>query len=345
MNTNRAWLIFSLLAALLLLSALLNLTMGSVAIPVVEIWNMIWGAEPATNSWHTIIWELRIPKMITAAMAGSGLAVSGLLMQTLFRNPLAGPFVLGISTGASLGVALLILAAEVLGIIWIGSWGAWSTVLAAISGSALVMLLMVSASFFIDDSMTLLIIGLMLGSLSGAIVSILQYFSQAQEIQSYLLWTFGNLGGVYGTKLWIMVSVTMLGLLCTLVLIKPLNGLLLGEAYATSLGVSVKRLRLSILGVTALLAGAITAFCGPLAFVGIAVPHLCRVLFKASNHQVLFPACVLMGAVVMLMCDTVAQIPGSAQTLPINAITSLIGAPVVILILLRNRKLGKSFAR
>ncbi len=345
MNTNRAWLIFLLLGVTLFFSALLNLAMGSVAIPVTEIWNMIWGAEPAHNSWYTIIWELRIPKMITAAMAGSGLAVSGLLMQTLFRNPLAGPFVLGISTGASLGVALLILAAEVLGILWIGSWGAWSTVLAAISGSALVMLLMVSASFFIDDSMTLLIIGLMLGSLSGAIVSILQYFSQAQEIQSYLLWTFGNLGGVYGTKLWIMVAVTVLGLVCTLMLIKPLNGLLLGEAYATSLGVSVKRLRLAILGVTALLAGGITAFCGPLAFVGIAVPHLCRVLYKSSNHQVLFPACVLMGAVVMLLCDTAAQIPGSAQTLPINAITSLIGAPVVIAILLRNRKLGKSFAR
>ena len=220
-----------------------------------------------------------------------------------------------------------------------------TTVLAAVCGSAAIMLIMVGASFFVNDSMTLLIIGLMLGSLSGAIVSILQYFSEAQEIQSYLLWTFGNLSGVYGTKLVIMTIVVLFGLLWTLIILKPLNSLLLGEDYATSLGVSVKQTRFVILGITALLAGGITAFCGPLAFVGIAVPHFCRVLFKTSSHMVLFPTCILIGAIVLLLCDTIAQLPGSAQTLPINAITSLIGAPVVIAILLRNRKLGKSFAK
>ena len=207
------------------------------------------------------------------------------------------------------------------------------------------MMVILAASFYIGDSMTLLIIGLMLGSLSGALVSVLQYFSQAEQIQSYLIWTFGSLGGVHGLELWLLTSVVLLGIVLSWVLLKPLNSLLLGETYAQSMGVSLRATRLWIIIGTALLAGGITAFCGPLAFIGIATPHLARILFQSSDHRQLIPACVLLGALVMVICDIVAQLPGLQQTLPINAITSLVGAPAVIAILLRNRQLGRSFAK
>lgn len=334
------------LPLLLMATVLMNLSLGSVSIPFMEIVHILRGEAASTPGWVTIIWDFRIPKMITAVVAGSGLALSGLMMQTLFRNPLAGPFVLGISSGASLGVALLIMATQILGIAWLGStWGDWATVLAAIAGASLVLVLILLVSFYIADSMTLLIIGLMLGSLSGALVSVLQYFSEAQNIQSYLMWTFGNLGGVHGSKLKVLVLIVAAGTVVSWLLAKPLNSLLLGETYARSMGVSMKSSRLLIIISTALLAGGITAFCGPLAFIGIAIPHLARVLFRSSNHNLLIPGCILLGAVALVLCDTAAQIPGNQQTLPINAITSLIGAPSVIAILLKNRQLGKSFAK
>ena len=329
----------------LLVAVVLNLSLGSVSIPLSDVVKIATGSS-VNGGWDTIIWELRMPKMITAIAAGAGLGLSGLLMQTLFRNPLAGPFVLGISSGASLGVALLIMATQVFGFVWLGGfWGEWALVMAAVLGSSMVLLLIIAASYYIADSMTLLIIGLMLGSLSGALVSILQYFSQAEQIQSYLIWTFGNLGGVHGSKLIVLLSIVFIGTALALLLIKPLNSLLLGETYAKSMGVSIKSIRILIVLSTALLAGGITAFCGPLAFIGIAIPHLARVLFKSSHHGTLIPATLLLGSIVMLLCDTAAQAPGFPQTLPINAITSLIGAPAVIAILIRNRQLGKSFAK
>ncbi len=334
------------LIPLLVLLMLINVGLGSVVIPWTEVIDIILGKSSSHPGWNTIIWEFRLPKTVTAVLAGAGLAISGLLMQTLFRNPLAGPFVLGISSGASLGVALLIMATQILGITWMANaWGSGATVLAAVAGSGFILLVVLTASFYIGDSMTLLIIGLMLGSLSGALVSVLQYFSQAEQIQSYLIWTFGSLGGVHGAELWWLAAIVVMGSFLSWLMVKPLNSLLLGETYARSMGVSLRATRLLIILSTALLAGGITAFCGPLAFIGIAIPHLARILFKTSDHRKLVPASVVLGAIIMVLCDTIAQVPGTPQTLPINAITSLVGAPAVIAILIRNRQLGKSFAK
>ncbi len=336
---------YLILSLLLLVIILLDIAIGSVKIPLPEILKVVTGGQATNPGWETIIMEFRIPKTITALLAGSGLAVSGLLMQTMFRNPLAGPFVLGISSGASLGVALMVLAGALIGgsIFQISQISNWTLVVSAIAGAMLVLMLILAISLRVRDTMTLLIIGLMVGSLSAAVVSILQYFSQAQEIQAFLIWTFGNLGGVFEEELWVMTAVVFIGLGVSWVLAKPLNALLLGESYASSLGVNVKRTRLVIIIATSVLAGGITAFCGPLAFVGIAIPHLARILFKTANHRILIPACILSGAMIMTLCDLVSQLPGSSQTLPINAITSLVGAPAVIAILIKSRRLSNSF--
>ena len=323
----------------------LDLLIGSVHIPLKDVFDILGGGLSTNPGWETIVLEFRVPKAVTAILAGSGLGISGLLMQTIFRNPLAGPFVLGISSGASLGVALLILAGNIFGIAitQLTLLGSWTTVMAAIAGSTVVMLLIVLVSVSIRDGMTLLIIGLMVGSLSGALVSVLQYFSEAREIQSFLIWTFGNLGGVHGSELVILIITVLIGLMWSWWFSKPLNALLLGESYAKSMGVNIRQTRLLVIIITSILAGGITAFCGPLAFIGIAIPHLARIVFKTANHQVLIPGCILLGAVVMTVCDLVSQIPGSSRTLPINAITSLLGAPAVIAILIKNRNLSKSF--
>ncbi len=343
---SRSAKILALGVATLIPIMMLNLSVGSVPVPISDLLIILSGQESPNQSWETIIWDFRFPKIITAILAGAGLAISGLLMQTLFRNPLAGPFVLGISSGASLGVAILIMVVQWLG--WVSIidlWGAWATVMASVWGAALVLLLIMVASFYIADSMTLLIIGLMLGSLSGALVSIFQYFSQAESVHSYLIWTFGSLSGVHGVKLLVMAAAVSLGLLAAVFMVKPLNSLLLGESYAQTMGVRVKPLRLMIIMITALLAGGITAFCGPLAFLGIAIPHLARVILRTSNHALLIPACILFGAIALVSCDIIAQLPGMSQTLPINAVTSLLGAPAVIAILIRNRQLGNTFAK
>lgn len=337
---------YLVLVSILVLVVILDILVGSVRIPASEILATIAGGRAANPGWETIILEFRVPKAITAILAGSGLAVSGLLMQTMFRNPLAGPFVLGISSGASLGVALLVLAGSIVGttIFQFSQAGDWTLVLAAITGATAVLMLILAISFRVHDTMTLLIIGLMVGSLSAALVSVLQYYSQAQEIQTFLIWTFGNLGGVHGQELRLLFGVVVVGILVSWVLCKSLNALLLGESYAFSLGVNIKRTRLLIIVATSILAGSITAFCGPLAFVGIAVPHLARMLFKTADHRTLIPGCLLLGAIVMTLCDLVSQVPGSSQTLPINAITSLVGAPAVIAILIKSRRLSNSFS-
>ena len=292
------------------------------------------------ENWMYIIQNYRLPKAITAIIVGSGLGVSGLLMQTLFRNPLAGPFVLGISSGASLGVAFAIMGATFFtGSIALALTSKWSIVLAASLGSFLVLLLVTLVSIKVRDTMAILIIGLMFASITAAIVSVLAYFATAEQLQQYIFWGFGSLGNLSWNEVFILFVVCFLGILLSVFTIKALNTLLLGENYAKSLGLNINRSRLLIILATSLLAGTITAFAGPIAFVGLAIPHMTRQIFNTANHKVLIPAVFIFGAIVMLICDSIAQLPTSDYTLPINAITSLIGAPVVIWLLVRKRKM------
>ncbi|RMA64630.1 FecCD family ABC transporter permease [Ulvibacter antarcticus] len=331
---------FVILVLLLFLTFLLNLSLGSVSIPVNEVFSALFGGETAKSSWQYIIIDYRLPKAITALLAGSGLAVSGLLMQTLFRNPLAGPFVLGLSSGASLGVAFLILGASAFG----GFFGSlllsqWSLVIASALGSFLVLLAVLAVTFRIKDTMAILIIGLMFGSVTAAVVGVLSYFSNAEQLQQFIFWSFGSLGNQSWQGVLIMAICCFIGLAVSFFSSKSLNALLLGENYARSMGLHIKKTTFVIILATSILAGSVTAFAGPIAFVGLAVPHITRQYFKTSNHFTLIPAVLLSGGILMLFCDTVAQLPMSEFTLPINAITSLIGAPVVIWLLVRKRKL------
>jgi len=328
-----------LLSGLLVVVACVNISLGSVAIPVQEIFNSIVDI-PSKSSWHYIITNYRFPKAITAIIAGSGLAISGLLMQTLFRNPLAGPFVLGLSSGASLGVAILILGAGVIsGIFSTFLLSPWSLVIASALGSFLVLLAVLAATLKVKDTMAILIIGLMFGSLTGALVAVLSYFSNAEQLQQYIFWSFGSLGNQTWQGITILSLCFFIGLVLSIFSAKSLNALLLGESYAKSMGLKIKKNMLIIIIATSILAGGITAFVGPIAFIGLAVPHLTRQFVKTSNHFVLIPAVALSGAILMLVCDTIAQLPGTVYTLPINAITSVVGAPVVIWLLVRKRKL------
>ena len=331
---------FLLLTSILLITFLVSISLGTVPIPLKDVIISLFGGEPLKSAWKFIVLEDRLPKAITAMLSGGGLAVSGLLMQTLFRNPLAGPFVLGLSSGASLGVALLILGTGIFGASFGGFLlGSWSLVIASAFGSFLVLLAVLSVTFKVKDTMTILIIGLMFGSVTAAVVSVLSYFSNAEQLQQFVFWSFGTLGNVSWDGILILVSCIVVGLLVSIYTIKALNALLLGENYAKSMGINLKLATFWIIIATSLLAGSITAFTGPIAFVGLAVPHLTRQYINSSNHRVLLPAVFMSGAVLMLICDTLAQLPFSELTLPINAITSLIGAPVVIWLLVRKRKL------
>src|SRR5690606_24623406 len=270
----------------------------------------------------------------------SGLALSGLLMQTPFRNPLAGPYVLGLSSGASLGVALLLMGGGLFGgLLAEVLFSKWALVLAASLGSLLVLFAVLGASIKLRDTMAILIIGLMFAALTGAIVSVLSYFSPATNLQRYVFWSFGSLGNLSWSETGILTLFYLLGIGIAIFCIKNLNTLLLGENYAGSLGVNIKQNRLLVIIATSLLAGSITAFAGPIAFVGLAVPHLVRQILPTVNHRIMVPAVLLGGAVLMLVCDIIAQLPGSAYTLPINAITSIFGAPVVIWLLMRKKKI------
>ena len=318
---------------------LINISLGSVYIPLKSIFTSLFGTVD-NNTYEIIITDYRLPKAITAILVGSGLGISGLLMQTLFRNPLAGPFVLGITSGASLGVALVILGSGLFGGILASSLvSKWSIVVAASLGSFLVLLAVLAVSNKVRDTMAILIIGLMFGSITAAVVSVLSYFSSAEQLQQYIFWGFGSLSNLSWQELLIFFGIYSAGLLLSIVSIKGLNSLLLGENYAKSLGLNLKQSRLVIILATSLIAGTITAFAGPIAFIGLAIPHLTRQLFKTSNHKILLPAVFLFGAIVMLICDSIAQLPGSDYTLPINAITAIVGAPVVIWLLVRQRKM------
>jgi len=317
----------------------LNISLGSVSIPFKDIISSIFEGIASKDSWHTIIINYRIPKAITAVMVGAGLSVSGLLMQTLFRNPLAGPFVLGISSGASLGVALLILGSSLFGGIAFVSTSNFGMAIAASLGSFLVLSAVLIAANKIRNTMSILIIGLMFGSLTSAIISVLAYFSSAEQLQQFIFWGFGSLGNLSWNELGVFGSLFFAGIIFVLFIIKPLNSMLLGENYAKSMGVNLKRTRNIILIITSILTGVITAFSGPIAFVGLAVPHLTKLIFNTSDHKILIPAVLICGAILMLIADMIAQLPLSEYTLPINAITSLFGAPIVIWLLVRKRKI------
>lgn len=325
---------------MLFICFVLNISLGSVSIPFKNTLSELFSGTIENESWHYIIWNYRIPKAFTAILAGGALSLSGLLMQTLFRNPLAGPFVLGISSGATLGAALLIMGASIFsGLATFEFANSISLAIGASLGSFLVLLAVLTVASRVKDTMALLIIGLMFGSITAAIVSVLSYFTSSEELQQYVYWSFGSLGDLSWSQLSLLAGIVLIGILLSIASIKSLNALLLGENYAQSLGVQLKKSRYIIIIATALLAGSVTAFAGPIAFVGLAVPHLTRQIFNTTEHKVLVPAVLLYGAILMLLCDVVAQLPNSANVLPINAITSIIGAPVVIWLLTRKRRM------
>ncbi len=346
-RVSRSWLFAAMFAALAALF-LLDLMTGSVTIAPDQVLRILLGGDAERASWERIVWLFRMPKAITAVLAGAGLALSGLLMQTLFRNPLAGPSVLGISAGASLGVAVVVLWAGSGGvrqgfIEGLGLTGKAGLVLSSAVGAGLVLSAILALARRVHDVMTLLIVGILCGFAVTAGVSVLIHFSDPERIQAYVAWTFGSFGAVTWKDLALFTPVMALGVLGCQMIRKPLNGLLLGENYALSMGLRIRPLRLAVIGLTALMAGTATAFCGPVAFVGIAVPHLGRVAMNSSDHRLLLPASALLGAVVALTADLLAQLPGSHAILPLNAVTALIGAPVIIGFILRRRNLQKTF--
>lgn len=332
------------LLILLVLAFLFDLSSGSIRIPMSDIFHILFSRGPGNPTWAFIVQSIRLPKAITAVLAGCGLSVSGLQMQTMFRNPLAEPGVLGITAGASFGVAAVMLSGGSMATLYaireLGSPGSWLIAGAACVGAGLVMLLVLALSSRLRDNVLMLVIGLMMNSITVALTSIWQFFSNPEEVKEYLLWTFGSLGGVTGSQLYILASVVIVGLVAVFFSSKMLDALLLGENYARSMGLTVKRARIIIVCSTSLLAGSITAFCGPIGFMGIAVPHLARLMFNTSSHRVLMPASCLLGAILLLACDCISQWPGTQTALPINIITSLVGAPVVIYLLVRKKNLN-----
>ncbi len=336
-KSSKHILFFTILPLLIIGLFVISLRYGSVNIPFPELIKALQGDENVKKSWLFIIQDFRLPKAISAMIAGAALSVSGLLMQTLFRNPLAGPFVLGISNGASLGVALLVLSGGM--VFGFHSESSWGSVLMAILGSSLVLVMVMLVSTRVKDNVSLLIIGIMLGSITGAIVTVLQFFSNAESLEAYIIWTFGSLAGIGWLQLKVLMPLVMIGLFLAYITQKQLNALLLGYFYAQGLGVHIKRTRTIVIIATCILAGSVTAFAGPIAFLGLAVPHIARAILKTSDHKILIPATILIGAALLLACDITAQLPGSKSILPLNAITAMIGAPVVIWVVMKAKKL------
>ncbi|WP_310588807.1 FecCD family ABC transporter permease [Dyadobacter flavalbus] len=341
-------LILVTLAVCAVLFFILDIMLGSVEIPFDEVLKIIFQRKSENTAWLFIIEKIRIPKAVTAVLAGCGLSVSGLQMQTLFRNPLAGPSELGITAGAGLGVAAVMLAggssAGIYAISQLGISGSWLIITMASLGSALVLFLILVIAGKIRDNVILLIVGVMIGTITLSVISIWQYFSQPEQLQEYIMWTFGSLGGVTQYHLYALSGVVSFGLLLAFISSKALNAMLLGENYARSMGLSIGRTRLIIMAGTSLLTGSITAFCGPIGFVGIAIPHIARALLGTSNHRILIPGTCLAGTVMMLFCDIIAQLPGTQTVIPINVVTSLFGAPVVIWIIISRNNLRSSFS-
>ncbi|MBE9468935.1 MAG: iron ABC transporter permease [Bacteroidetes bacterium] len=332
---------FVILILLLIVLFFLDLVLGSVKIPIKDVFSILTTVESSRQEWLTIVIDFRLPKAITAVIAGAALSVSGLQMQTIFRNPLAGPYVLGISSGASLGVAILVLGfSSFFTANQLNFMGNWAVVVSACIGSGLILFFILTLSFRISDIMTILILGILFGSAATAVVSILQYFSNESMLKAFIVWTMGSLGSVSHSQLNILLPCIVVGLLISLASTKILNAMLLGESYAKSMGVNIKTSRILVFISTSILAGTITAFCGPIGFIGIAVPHLTRILFKTTNHNFLIPGSILMGAIIMLISDIISRLPGYNTTLPINSVTALLGIPIVILIIVRKQKLS-----
>ena len=333
--------IWIFLSVLLIVLFVFDVFLGSENIPVKDVIKAIFMGE-SDHSEYTIIYRFRIPKALTALFAGFALSVSGLQMQTIFKNPLAGPYVLGISAGASLGVAILVMGISTFTVVsQIGVIGNWVIVIAAWLGSGLILFLILAISVRVKDIMTILILGIMFGSATSAIVNILQYFSNESMLKAFIIWTMGSLGGVLMSQLKVLIPSVIIGLLIAFSSIKMLNAMLVGENYAKSMGLNIRLSRFLIFFSTSLLAGSITAFCGPIGFIGIAVPHIARILFKTANHNSLLPGSMLIGGIVLLLSDLISQLPGKENTLPINSITAMVGIPIVIWIIIKNEKLSR----
>ena len=339
MKPNKNYIpLFGFLTVLLLMVLLLNISFGQVAIPIKEVFKSLFGSSASKETWEYIIINYRLPKAITAILVGISLSISGLLMQTFFRNPLAGPYVLGLSSGSSLGVAFVVLGSSFLPSIvahfFLSSYG---IILASCLGSLLVLLLIVLVSKYLRDVMSILIVGLMFSSFTSAIVTILTNFSTAEQLQKFMFWSMGNIGNVSWQNIGFLTIAVAIGTVLSITTLKSLDALLLGENYAKSMGLNYKRTQYCIIFATSILTGSITAFVGPIAFIGLAVPHLAKLIFQTSNHKILFSATLLIGAIIMLLCDVISQMPLSDFTLPINAITSLVGAPIVIWLIVRKK--------
>jgi iron complex transport system permease protein len=319
----------------------LNLVLGTISIPMSSVWNILAGGSGESVVWQNIVWKTRFPQTLTALMAGSGLAISGLQMQTLFRNPLAGPAELGISSGASLGVAFVILlSGNIGGIILskIGFAGEITVTMFAIAGAFAVMFLIIALSRRVKGNVVLLIMGVMIGYIASAIIGVLKYFSNDEDVRAYVIWGLGSFAKVTTDQLPLFVIAMTIVILLSFLLIKTLNLMLLGENYARNLGLNVKRSRLAVIVSACTLTAITTAYCGPIIFLGLAVPHLCRSIFQSSDHRILMPAAALAGASLALLCNLIARMPGLEGALPINSVTSLIGAPIAISILFGKRK-------
>ena len=324
--------LFILLTILLVILFLADLTLGSIRIPFKDMINVFLG-NSTNNINSEILLNFRLPKAITAILTGASLSVAGLMMQTLFRNPLADPYILGVSSGASLGVALVMMASSFLPVLFISS--GWGLIIAAIIGAALVLLLVVGVSFKVQNSVSLLIVGLMFGTMASSLVSIMQFFSNPDAVKLFVMWNMGSLSAVTWNYMFVLFPVILTGLLISFLLTKRLDGLLLGENYARGLGIPIIQTRILIVIATGILAGSVTAFTGPIAFVGVAVPHIARGLNRSAKHQFLMPACILLGASLILICDIISQIP--VHALPVNIISALFGAPVIIWIILKRK--------
>lgn len=317
---------------------ILNLIYGSIDIPAKEVADILLGNGSDNQAWQYIVTQARLPQTITAILCGSSLAVSGLLLQTAFRNPLAGPSIFGINSGASLGVALVLLAFG--GGITVGAvslTGFMAVLAAAFAGASAVMVLLLLFAGMVKNNVMLLIVGIMIGYLASSAISLLNFFSTEEGVHSYMMWGLGNFGGVSMKQIPVFSLVTIIGLLCSVTLIKPLNALLLGEQYAENLGINTKYLRNKLLAITGLLTASATAFCGPIAFIGLAVPHIARMLLNTDNHRHLIPATMSVGAIMALVCNLISVMPGENGIIPLNAITPLMGAPVIIYVITRKR--------
>lgn len=336
LNTKVKWLILILLLPLL---GLLDIIFGSAYIPLNDFIDLMSG-ESISRSNEIIILQSRLPKALTAILAGASISLAGLLMQTLFRNPLAGPYLLGVSSGAGLGVAILVMGATFFGFQF--AFG-WTLTLAALLGSVGILFLLFLVSLKVKDIMTLLIVGIMVGSIATAIIGILQYFSSDAQLKSFLIWTLGSLEGLQADELGVLTVALLVLTALTISMNKSLNLLLLGESYAKSLGVNLIQSRLMIIFISGALAGLITAYCGPIGFVGIVVPHICRLWFRSSAHLILVPASILLGANVLLLSDIISHLPSDGISLPINSVTAILGIPIILWLMLSKQKISSTF--